>query len=211
MAGKLITVEGIEGCGKTTILTHLHQRFTAAQHPVLVTREPGGTALGEEIRSLLLAQRQEGMALDAELLLVFAARAAHLAGVIRPALMAGKSVLCDRFTDATYAYQGGGRGIPDERIVILESWVQDTLRPDYTLLLDVPVEIGLARIKHRATLDRFEQEKIDFHQRVRMTYLARAASSPQRFRVVDASQPLSVVTMDVDRICEECWRNNFEN
>lgn len=198
--GKFITLEGIEGCGKTTLLAHLHHLLMAMGHQVVMTREPGGTTLGEEVRGLLLGHREDGMAVDAELLLLFAARAAHLAGVIRPALAVGTWVLCDRFTDATYAYQGGGRGIPTERIALLESWTQDSLRPDLTILLDLPVEMGLARARQRGVLDRFEHEEISFHQRVRTAYLTRATAQPQRFRVVDASQPLPEVKIAIEEI-----------
>lgn len=197
MRGRFITIEGIEGSGKTTLLNYLQQRFV--HYPIVITREPGGTKLGEEIRNLLLTQRQTAMPADAELLLMFAARAAHLDEVILPALMAGKWVLCDRFTDATYAYQGGGRGIAEQRIALLEAWTQKDLRPDYTILLDVPVEIGLARIQRRAQLDRFEQEAIIFHQRVRDTYLARAHAQPQRFCVIDATLPCVAINMAVEK------------
>jgi len=167
-----------------------------------VTREPGGTPLGERLREVLL-HGQGDMSPDAEALLMFAARAEHLARVIRPALAAGRSVLCDRFTDATYAYQGGGRGIPAERLAVLEQWVQGGLRPDLTLLLDLPVETGLARVRGRGLFDRFEREQIDFLERVRATYLRRAAAEPGRVRVIDASRPEEEVTRAIIAVLEQ--------
>ena len=145
MSGRFITLEGGEGVGKSSNLEFIRRHLEAAGKAVIVTREPGGTPLGEQVRGLLLDHRHNGMSADAELLLMFAARAEHLAQVIRPALAAGRWVLCDRFTDATYAYQGGGRGIATERIAVLETWVQGDLRPDLTLLLDAPVAVGMAR------------------------------------------------------------------
>lgn len=194
MTGRFITLEGGEGVGKSSNLEFIHRHLEAAGKVVLVTREPGGTALGEEIRALLLGHRHEGMNADAELLLMFAARAQHLAAVIRPALATGKWVLCDRFTDATYAYQGGGRGIDEERIAALETWVQGSLRPDLTLLLDAPVAVGMARAGRRAgEADRFEREQMAFFERVRQTYLDQARRFPERYRVIDAGQALSTV------------------
>ncbi len=194
MTGRFITLEGGEGVGKSSNLEFIHRHLEAAGKVVLVTREPGGTALGEEIRALLLGHRHEGMNADAELLLMFAARAQHLAAVIRPALATGKWVLCDRFTDATYAYQGGGRGIASERIAVLENWVQGSLRPDLTLLLDAPVAVGMARAQGRETdADRFEREENAFFERVRQSYLERAKHFPERYRVIDAAQSLAVV------------------
>ncbi|MGD8742298.1 MAG: dTMP kinase [Granulosicoccaceae bacterium] len=191
--GCFITVEGSEGVGKTTNMEFTRDFLHAAGIEVIITREPGGTILGEEIRELLLGHKHDGMADDTELLLMFAARAEHLARVIRPALARGAWVLCDRFTDATYAYQGGGRGIALERIAALEDWVQGELRPDLTLLLDVPVEIGLTRAGNRSEPDRFEKEQHDFFERVRSMYLQRAGENPERYRVIDASQPLEAV------------------
>jgi dTMP kinase len=191
--GRFITLEGIEGAGKSTQLAFLKTLLDAAGIETVVTREPGGTALGERLRALLLANDDRAMRADAELLLMFAARAEHLAGVIRPALAAGHWVLCDRFTDASYAYQGGGRGVARERIAALESWVQGELRPDLTLLLDVPVEMGLRRAARRGVPDRFEGEDRAFHERVRACYLAMAAQEPNRMRVVDtAAEPAAV-------------------
>ncbi|NDG87374.1 MAG: dTMP kinase, partial [Gammaproteobacteria bacterium] len=159
--------------------------------PLLRTREPGGTPLGENIRELLL--QGDAMDLKAELLLVFAARAQHISAVIRPALQQGTWVLSDRFTDASYAYQGGGRGISFQMIETLETWVQETLEPDLTLLLDLPVETGMARARDRGQLDRFESEQLDFFERVRGAYLARAKAYPERFRRIDASASLESV------------------
>jgi dTMP kinase len=193
MSGRFVTVEGIEGAGKTSCLTFLRSRLEAAGKRVVQTREPGGTPLGEEVRDLLLDHRADGMTDDAELLLVFAARAEHVARVIRPALAAGDWVICDRFTDATYAYQGGGRGIENERIAVLEHWVQGNLRPDLTVVLDVPVDIGLARAGARSAPDRFESEQAAFHAAVRDTYLRIAAREPERVRLVDAARPLAAV------------------
>ena len=193
MSGRFVTVEGIEGAGKTSCLAFLRSRLEAAGKRVVQTREPGGTPLGEEVRGLLLGHRAEGMSDDAELLLVFAARAEHVARVIRPALAAGDWVLCDRFTDATYAYQGGGRGVDVERIALLEHLVQGSLRPDLTLMLDVPAEVGLARAGARSAPDRFESERAAFHAAVREAYLRIAAREPQRVRVIDAAQPIVAV------------------
>ena len=190
MSGRFVTVEGIEGAGKTSCLSFLRARLEAAGKAVVQTREPGGTPLGEEVRGLLLGHRTDGMSEDAELLLVFAARAEHVAQVIRPALAAGAWVLCDRFTDATYAYQGGGRGVEVERIAELEHFVQGNLRPDLTVLLDVPVDVGLARAGSRSAPDRFESEQASFHAAVRAAYLRIAAREPQRVQVVDAARPL---------------------
>ncbi|MDE2088857.1 MAG: dTMP kinase [Gammaproteobacteria bacterium] len=194
MKGKFITIEGIEGVGKSTNLDFARRHLDAAGKKVVVTREPGGTPLGEDIRTLLLAHRVDGMSHDAELLLMFAARAEHLARVIRPALEAGQWILCDRFTDASYAYQGGGRGIAPERIAQLEEWVQGDLRPDLTLLLDVPAEIGLSRAVQRGgEPDRFEREQAAFFERVRHGYLELARRYPQRFRCIDATRDISEV------------------
>ena len=192
-----ITVEGIEGAGKTTCLDLIEQRVRQRGHALLVTREPGGTALGEDLRALLLGHRHEGMADDTELLLMFAARAEHLQARILPALWAGSWVLCDRFTDATYAYQGYGRGIDLGRIAILEQWVQGGRRPDLTLLMDLPVEIGLERAGKRSTPDRFESEAFAFFERVRSGYLSLADAQPDRFRVIDAAQSLQQVSGQV--------------
>ncbi|MDT8404193.1 dTMP kinase [Sulfuriflexus sp.] len=197
MNGRFITIEGTEGVGKTTNIGFIHSLLEQASHEVVLTREPGGTPIGEDIRELLLGHKHDGMSDDTELLLMFAARAEHLDKVIRPALEAGKDVLCDRFTDATYAYQGGGRGIDIAHIAVLENWVQGELRPDLTLLLDVPVAIGLARAGKRSAPDRFEKEQHEFFERVRDMYLQRARTEPQRYRIIDASQPLDAVQSQI--------------
>lgn len=193
MSGLFITLEGPEGAGKSTNRDYLAALLREHGVDVVLTREPGGTPLAERIRELLLAPADEPMASDTELLLVFAARAQHLQQVVRPALARGTVVLCDRFTDATYAYQGGGRGVPAERIALLEDFVQGVLRPDLTLVFDLPVEVGLARAAARGRLDRFEQERLEFFEAVRSTYLQRAAQAPERYRVLDAAQPLDAV------------------
>jgi len=193
MKGKFITVEGIEGVGKTTNIGFIHQQLQAAGRDVVLTREPGGTPLGEAVRGLLLDPEYTGMDSTCELQLMFAARAEHLAKLVWPALEKGQWVLCDRFTDATYAYQGGGRGIDTGVIARLEELVQGDFRPNLTLLLDVPVEVGLARAGKRGALDRFEQEKVEFFERVRSAYLEMAVRYPQRYRIIDASQPLEAV------------------
>lgn len=193
MQGKLITVEGIEGVGKTTNIEFIQRQLLAAGRDIIVTREPGGTPLGEAIRGLLLDPAYTGMDSKCELQLMFAARAEHLAQVIWPALESGQWVLCDRFTDATYAYQGGGRGIDTGVIARLEDLVQGDFRPDVTLLLDVPVEVGLSRAGKRGELDRFEQEQVEFFERVRSSYLAMAKQYTERYRVIDASLPLERV------------------
>ena len=200
MSGLFITLEGPEGAGKSTNRDYLAARLGAAGIEVLLTREPGGTPLAERIRELLLAPSAESMAADTELLLVFAARAQHLAQVIRPALARGCVVLCDRFTDATYAYQGGGRGLSHARIAVLEEFVQGELRPDLTLVFDLPVEIGLARAAARGQLDRFEREARSFFEAVRQTYLQRASAEPRRYRIVDAAQPLAQVQDSLDSL-----------
>lgn len=194
MQGSFITLEGGEGVGKSTNLEFVRAHLVAAGKPARMTREPGGTALGERIRGLLLDRGETGMAADTELLLMFAARAQHLAQVIRPTLEKGEWVVCDRFTDATYAYQGGGRGVAAARIRLLEQWVQDTLRPDLTLLLDAPVDVGRGRMGARGgEADRFEREKRAFFERVRTCYLQLARAEPARYRVIDAARPLAEV------------------
>nr|WP_239482121.1 dTMP kinase [Pseudomonas insulae] len=195
-----ITLEGPEGAGKSTNREYLAERLRERGVEVLLTREPGGTPLAERIRELLLAPSDEVMAADAELLLVFAARAQHLAAVIRPALERGVVVLCDRFTDATYAYQGGGRGLPEARIAELERFVQGSLQPDLTLVFDLPVEIGLSRAAARGRLDRFEQEGRTFFEAVRQSYLRRVSMAPERYRVIDAAQPLDQVQQALDAL-----------
>ncbi len=191
--GVFITLEGAEGVGKSTNLAYVAELVQAAGHAVVVTREPGGTPLAERIRELLLQRAGEGVAESTELLLIFAARAQHIERVIRPALAQGKWVVCDRFTDATYAYQGGGRGLDIAAIDQLRHLVQRDLEPDLTLLLDAPVEIGQGRARARGELDRFESEQTAFFERVRQAYLRQAERHPDRFRIVDAAQPLAAV------------------
>lgn len=200
MSGLFITLEGPEGAGKSTNREYLAARLREQGIDVLLTREPGGTPLAERVRELLLAPSDETMASDTELLLVFAARAQHLAQVIVPALERGAVVLCDRFTDATYAYQGGGRGLDVARIAQLEDFVQGALRPDLTLVFDLPVEVGLARAAARGRLDRFEQEGRAFFEAVRSTYLQRAKAEPARYHILDAAQSLAAVQRDLDAL-----------
>ncbi len=207
--GLFITVEGGEGAGKSTNIASIADYLQSHGVELVVTREPGGTRLGEEVRSVLLRVRDEAVAPMAELLLLFAARAQHLQQVIQPALAAGQWVICDRFTDASYAYQSGGRGMPASAVRTLETLVQGELRPDYTLLLDAPVETGLERARGRGELDRFEQEQLAFFHRVRDTYLQLARESSGRYHLVDASLPLVEVQARLREICEElhaCWR-----
>lgn len=203
MNGLFITLEGPEGAGKSTNREYLAERLRERGIEVLLSREPGGTPLAERIRELLLTPSDEAMSSDTELLLVFAARAQHLAEVIRPALARGAVVLCDRFTDATYAYQGGGRGLSEARIAELERFVQGALRPDITLVFDLPVEVGLARAAARGRLDRFEQEGQGFFEAVRQTYLQRANAAPERYRVLDAAQTLEQVQREIDTLLPE--------
>ena len=191
--GLLITLEGGEGVGKTTGMEYLERCLREQGVDLVVTREPGGTRFGERVRDLLLEVRQESMDDMAELLLIFAARAQHLREVIKPALGSGKWVLCDRFTDATYAYQCGGRRIDPAVVSRLETLVQGALRPNFTILFDAPVSVGMARAKDRGELDRFERESSKFFAAVRQNYLARAAQDAERVRVIDASQPLDAV------------------
>ena len=191
--GKFISVEGGEGAGKSTLLGGLRKAIERHGVAVVQTREPGGTALGERVRRLVLDPALRGIDAQAELLLMFASRAQLLREVIRPALDAGHWVLCDRFTDASYAYQGGGRGQPTAFIADLERWVCTGLQPDLTLLLDVPVAVGRGRVAARGGVDRIEVEADAFFERVRATYRDRAAAEPQRFRVLDASQPPAAV------------------
>ncbi len=195
--GRFITLEGAEGAGKSTSLEHARSVLSSAGLEVDVTREPGGTPGAEAIRQILLARDEEPISDVAELLLMFAGRSLHLENRIRPALEAGRWVLCDRFTDATWAYLGGGRGLPEEWIGHLEGWVQGGLQPDLTLLLDLDPAVGLARIAGRGDRDRFEMEQQAFFERVRRVYLDRAARDPGRFRVIDASRPVDAVREDI--------------
>lgn len=197
--GRFITIEGAEGAGKTTNIEFLENYLQDRDVPYILTREPGGTPLAEEIREVLLVKRDEPVDEDCELLLVFAGRAQHLNQKILPTLASGTWVLCDRFTDATYAYQGGGRGLDKAKIASLEQQIQRELQPDLTLLLDLPVEVGMERARNRAALDRFESEKLAFFQRVRTSYLERAEQFQQRFRVIDADRQLADIQADIKR------------
>jgi dTMP kinase len=198
MRGKFITLEGVDGAGKSTHLAWIAERLRARGLEVVVTREPGGTPLGERLRELLLEQP---MHIETETMLMFAARREHLARVIAPALEVGRWVLSDRFTDATYAYQGGGRGLSLERIAALERWVHGDLQPDLTLYFDLSVEIARQRLAaSQAAPDRFEREASGFFERVRAAYLERAAAHPGRIRVIDAAQPLENVKKSLNNI-----------
>lgn len=198
--GKFITLEGSEGAGKSTAMQAVQDWAQESGIDFVLTREPGGTPLAEKIRDLLLDKDHTAMCDDTELLLMFAARAQHLNELIIPTIAKGQWVLCDRFTDATYAYQGGGRGIADDRIVQLEQWVQGGLRPNLTLLLDLPVEQGLARAGERGDLDRFEQEQISFFERVRTAYLGRAKQYPDQFRIIDACMSIEEVRQQIYKV-----------
>ena len=200
MRGRFITIEGGEGAGKSTAQTFLAEKLAARGISVLQTREPGGTPLAEAIRRNLLSVDEEAPVEMTELLLVFAARAQHLTKLIEPALERGQWVLCDRFTDATYAYQGAGRGLSAELIGKLEKLVQGDRHPDTVILLDMPPQIGLARARARGALDRFELEEQAFFERVRQGYLERAAAFPNRYVVVDATQELSEVQRSLEAV-----------
>ena len=202
-SGQFITVEGTEGVGKSTNMDFIESWLKKAGKELIITREPGGTELGEKLRAVLLDAKEQSMCDDTELLLMFAARAQHLNEVIQPALDAGKWVLCDRFTDSTYAYQGGGRGIELSRIAQLETWVQGDRRPDMTLILDLPIDVGLERAGKRSAPDRFELEKHDFFNKVRDTYLSRAAANPERYQVIDASPSISDVQQSIQTVLEK--------
>lgn len=197
MRGKFITFEGIDGAGKSTHIQWLADQLTARGKTVVTTREPGGTPLGEKLRALLLA---EPMHLETEALLMFAARREHLAEVIEPALVAGTWVISDRFTDATVAYQGGGRGLSLDKLKVLEDWVHGHLQPDLTLLFDLPLAVAQARIGKERILDRFEQEEADFHERVRQCYLQRAGQSNGRIRVVQADRTVDEIKKSIEEL-----------
>lgn len=204
MNGKFISIEGIEGAGKSTQLSFIRDFLEQQGITVRVTREPGGTELGEQIRELLLTPRDTGMSHDAELLLMFAARAEHIEQVITPALERGEWVLCDRFVDATFAYQGGGRGIERARIEAISDWTLKGLQTDITFLFDLPVEQGQARvIKRQQEKDRFEQEKAAFFQLIRDCYLERAASEPLRIKVIDSSRDIAAIQDQLKAILAE--------
>ena len=198
MKGKFITFEGIDGAGKSSHVEWLAEGLRERGLTVQVTREPGGTALGEKLRELLLNQP---MHLETETLLMFAARREHLAQLIEPALARGEWVVCDRFTDATHAYQGGGRGLERSKLQILEHWVHDHLQPNLTLLFDLPLEVARERIAVASrSLDRFEQERADFHERVRQAYMERAHAHPERIRVIDAKNTLDDIRKRLEEI-----------
>ncbi|VAW90777.1 Thymidylate kinase [hydrothermal vent metagenome] len=197
MRGKFITIEGGEGVGKTTNMEFITKYLVSKSINHIVTREPGGTDLGELLREIMLDPKQSNICSDSELLLMFAARAQHLQQKIIPALEKGCWVVCDRFTDATYAYQGGGRGIDFSRIAILEEWVQGHLRPDLTILFDMPVELGMARAVSRSDPDRFEQEKLDFFERVRTSYRNIALKNTSQYKIIDASKNLQDVQSQI--------------
>ncbi|ASK27827.1 dTMP kinase [Neisseria chenwenguii] len=199
MKAKFITLDGIDGAGKSTNLAVIREWFEARALPVVFTREPGGTALGEALREILLNPATHA-GLRAETLLMFAARRQHLEDVILPNLANGVNVVSDRFTDATFAYQGGGRGVETADIEILENWVQQGFQPDLTLLLDVPLEVSLARISASREKDRFEQEEADFFTRVRTVYLQRAAAAPARYAVIDSNRDKAVVKAEIEAV-----------
>ncbi len=194
MSALFITLEGVDGAGKSSHLAWLEDWLKARGHRVRMTREPGGTPIGEKLRELVL---HEAMHPETEALIMFAARREHIEQVIRPALAAGEVVISDRFTDASFAYQCGGRGLPEARLAVLESWVHADLNPDMTLLFDLPTEIAAQRLATARAPDRFEREKTDFHARVRAAYLRRAAQYPQRIRVIDGSRSLDEVRMQL--------------
>jgi dTMP kinase len=203
MRGKFISIEGGEGAGKSTMMERISAWLDSRGHEVIKTREPGGTVLAEKIRAILLDDEHMELCSQAELLLMFASRAQHLEELIRPALQKGHTVLCDRFTDATWAYQGGGRQMPSDLIAGLEQMVHGDLQPDLTLLLDLPVELGLARASRRSEADRFEQESMRFFERVRQAYLDRAASQSGRFAVIDASGDVEQVWSQIEAVLEK--------
>lgn len=198
MPGQFITLEGTEGAGKSTNLAFIQEWLTSQGIDHIVTREPGGTEISEAVREVLLNKEFTAMHEETELLLMFAARAQHLQEKILPAIAQGKWVISDRFTDATYAYQGAARGMSFERIAEIENWVQQGFQPDTTFIFDLPIEVGMARVASRGgETDRFEQEKHDFFEKVRSAYLQRAEMSPQRYTILDASQPLEAVQQDI--------------
>lgn len=203
MRGQFITIEGVEGAGKSTMMNRIEDWLERIGRQVVRTREPGGTVLAERIREILLDRENRELAGLTELLLMFASRAQHLEQLIRPALARGDTVLCDRFTDATWAYQGGGRGLPAPQIATLERLVHGDLQPDLTLLLDLPVEEGLARASRRSASDRFESESVAFFERVRRNYLDRAEANPQRFVVIDAAPDPQAVWGQIEAALQE--------
>ncbi len=201
--GKFITIEGSEGAGKSTNIQYIQDYLQAKDIDFIATREPGGTPIAEKIRELLLDKKNTSLCEDAELLLMFAARSQHLNELIITALDAGKWVLSDRFTDATYAYQGGGRGLAKNKIAQLEQWVQGDLRPDATILLDIPVELGMERVRNRGVTDRFEEEQISFFKRIRDTYLQLAKDNPQRFHIINTEPAIDEVYQQLKLVLDQ--------
>ena len=206
--GKFITIEGSEGAGKSTNIQYVQDYLQAKNIDFIATREPGGTPIAEKIRDLLLDKKNTSLCEDAELLLMFAARSQHLNELIIPALDAGKWVLSDRFTDATYAYQGGGRGLAKNKIAQLEQWVQEDLRPDATILLDIPVELGMERVRNRGETDRFEEEQMSFFKRIRDTYLQLAKDNPQRFHIINTEPAIDEVYQQLKLVLDQLTQND---
>lgn len=206
--GKFITLEGGEGAGKSTNAQWLLEYLQQQGQEAILTREPGGTEVAEAIREVLLSSDLPAMHADTELLLMFSARNEHLQKKILPALQAGKWVICDRFTDATYAYQGYGRSVSLERIAALETWVQGGLRPDHVLLFDIDVEIGMQRVLQRGGTDRFEQEHADFFERIRQGYLTRAQAAPQQYAIIDAARPLEAVKHQLKTVVDNLLQDS---
>ncbi len=201
--GKFITIEGSEGSGKSTNIHFIQEYLSKKNIEFISTREPGGTPVAEKIRDLLLDKANSSLCDDAELLLMFAARSQHLNELIIPALDAGKWVLSDRFTDASFAYQGGGRGLSWDKISQLEQWVQGSLRPDATILLDIPVDIGMERVHQRGETDRFEQEQLSFFNRIREAYLKLAKENPERFHIIDTQPSIEDVRKQLATVMEK--------
>jgi dTMP kinase len=207
---KFVTFEGIEGVGKSTCIATLAGHLKKKNIEYVLTREPGGTAIGEALRSILLSEHSESIESDTECLMVFAARAQHIKKVVHPNLTAGIWVISDRFTDSTYAYQGGGRKIPTEKIAQLEQWVHPNLQPDLTILLDADLEIALLRAKERGQADRFEGESLEFFKAARDVYLQRAKEHADRFRIIDANQALPAVQEQLHKLVEEWLSEHAE-
>lgn len=205
--GKFITIEGSEGAGKSTNIRFIKEYLSAKNIDFIATREPGGTPVAEKIRDLLLDKSNSQLCDDAELLLMFAARSQHLNELIIPALDSGKWVLSDRFTDASYAYQGGGRGLSWKKIAQLEQWVQGDLRPDATILLDIPIEVGMERVRHRGETDRFEEEQLSFFNRIRDAYLKLANNDPNRFYIIDTQPAIEQVEKQLSHVLDRLTDN----